>query len=153
MAAFCTTCCGRLPATRLSYGPTLIAEVSIRPFAADDLPRLQTIREAAFCPVFQSFRGLTGAAIASLAFAAANEEQAALLERLCRPDPGQLVFVAERASEIVGFVCVSLNRESLIGEIGLNAVDPSHAGKGIGTQLYEFDARAEHAAGDGRHWR
>ena len=48
------------------------------------------------------------------------------------------MFVAIAAGEIVGFVTISLNRASRIGEIGLNAVDPSHARQGIGTRLYAF---------------
>jgi GNAT superfamily N-acetyltransferase len=48
------------------------------------------------------------------------------------------MFVATVAGEIVGFVAMSLNRATRIGEIGLNAVDPSHARQGIGTQLYAF---------------
>ncbi len=39
---------------------------------------------------------------------------------------------------IVGFVSVRLNVETRVGEIGLNAVDPAHAGKGIGSAMYEF---------------
>ena len=53
----------------------------IRPFQQADLPTLQKIREAAFAPVFASFRKLVGEEIAQVAFAAAEEEQAALLDK------------------------------------------------------------------------
>jgi GNAT superfamily N-acetyltransferase len=103
------------------------------------LPRLQEIRAAAFQPVFQSFRDIVGEALAARPFATADAEQAALLDQLCRPDSSHRIFVAiTAAEEIVGFVAVSLNRATQIGEIGLNAVDPSHAGQGIGTRLYAF---------------
>jgi ribosomal protein S18 acetylase RimI-like enzyme len=39
---------------------------------------------------------------------------------------------------IVGFVSFSLDQTKRIGEIGLNAVHPDHAGQGIGTMLYDF---------------
>ena len=39
---------------------------------------------------------------------------------------------------IVGFVSFSLHAEKRIGEIGLNAVLPDHAGQGVGTSMYEF---------------
>jgi GNAT superfamily N-acetyltransferase len=116
----------------------LTVELTIRPFVAGDLPRLQAIRGAAFQPVFQSFRHIVGEAIAARAFATADAEQAALLDQLCRPDSSHRVFVALIAPEIVGFTAISLNRATRIGEIGLNAVDPSHAQQGIGTRLYAF---------------
>lgn len=31
-----------------------------------------------------------------------------------------------------------LNRDTKVGEIGLNAIDPAHAGKGLGTGMYDF---------------
>jgi predicted N-acetyltransferase YhbS len=116
----------------------LTVDLTIRPFAAGDLPRLQEIRAAAFGPIFASFREIVGAAIAELAFTTADAEQAALLESLCRPDSSYQVFVALDAPEIVGFVLVSLNRAARIGEIGLNAVDPSRAGQRVGERLYAF---------------
>ena len=39
---------------------------------------------------------------------------------------------------VIGFVTFSLNPKKKIGEIGLNAVHPEHAGQGVGTALYEF---------------
>ena len=116
----------------------MTAEVSIRPFEARDLPRLQEIREEAFRPIFQSLREMTGPEIAAIALANEESEQTTLLNDICKPDARDKVFVAEVGSEIVGFMAVSLNDEKKVGEIGLNAVHPAHAGKGIGTQLYAF---------------
>ena len=42
---------------------------------------------------------------------------------------------------------VRLNHETKVGEIGLNAVDPSHTGKGIGTAMYEFSVARMKEAG------
>lgn len=75
--------------------------VVIRPVRADDHSRLEEIRQAAFAPVFASFRTILGGVV-------------------------------------VGFVSVQLNRDTRVGEIGLNAVHPDHAGKGIGTAMYDF---------------
>lgn len=44
----------------------------------------------------------------------------------------------KRSGETVGFVSVSANQNEEVGEIGLNAVDPDHAGQGLGSQLYAF---------------
>lgn len=113
-------------------------ELIIRPFAPEDLPALQRIRQAAFEPVFRSFRDIVGERIYAIALTDADSEQAELLESLAKPGPEQQLFVAATDSGIVGFVSWSLNLEKRIGEIGLNAVHPDHAGLGIGTRLYEF---------------
>jgi GNAT superfamily N-acetyltransferase len=44
-------------------------------------------------------------------------------------------------------VAVQMNRETEVGEIGPNAVDPTHAGQGIGTAMYEFALADMRAAG------
>lgn len=110
----------------------------IRPFAPEDLPALQDIREAAYRPVFASFRRIVGEAIAPAAFAGAEQEQAEYLEKICSPDSDREVYVAERNSKIVGFFSLALNGASKIGEIDLNAVAPDHQGAGIGTVMYAF---------------
>ena len=109
---------------------------SLRPFKPDDLPALQRIRQAAFQPVFQSFRTLVGEQIYALALVESDAEQATLLDDLCRARPEQ-VLVAELGERVVGFVSFTLDLEKRIGEIGLNAVHPDHAGQGIGTRMYQ----------------
>jgi GNAT superfamily N-acetyltransferase len=99
---------------------------------------MQQLRQAAFKPVFQSFRELVGEDVYALSLSTADNEQADHLTRLCRPESQQQVFVALIDHHIVGFVSFSLNPEKLTGEIGLNAVHPDHAGQGIGTTLYQF---------------
>ncbi|MGH6735223.1 MAG: GNAT family N-acetyltransferase [Methyloceanibacter sp.] len=116
----------------------MTSELVIRPFAADDLPRLQEVRAAAFSPIFESFRTIVGEAISARAFDTADADQAALLDGICRPGSTHRVFVALMDSEIVGFVSLTLDQAKRTGEIGLNAVHPSHARQGIGTQLYAF---------------
>ncbi len=119
----------------------------IRPFQQADLPTLQKIREAAFAPVFASFRKLVGEEIAQVAFAAAEEEQAALLDKYCAPNSGREVYVAERGGEIAGFCAVALDGKTGIGEIDLNAVRPDLQGAGIGEALYAFALRRMKEAG------
>jgi GNAT superfamily N-acetyltransferase len=112
-------------------------DLIIRPFEPGDLPALQRIREAAFEPVFRSFRAIVGEEIAALAFAQADAEQAKLLDGICGADSGHHVLVVETGSEIVGFVSFTIDAGKRMGEIGLNAVHPEHAGRGIGTVMYE----------------
>jgi GNAT superfamily N-acetyltransferase len=114
------------------------AGLLIRPFDQADRLRLQEILEAAFAPVFASFRNIVGEEIAAIAFAAAEKEQAELLDKLCAPESGRELYVAERHGEIAGFCAVSFDRETMIGEIDLNAVHPDHQGEGLGERIYAF---------------
>ena len=111
---------------------------AIRPFEPGDLPAMQRVREAAFAPVFQSVREIVGEQIAALALADADAEQAKLLDDICAADSGHQVLVVTIGDEIVGFVSFTTDAAKCTGEIGLNAVHPDHAGRGIGTDMYEY---------------
>lgn len=113
-------------------------EFSLRPAKTEDLARLEKMRESAFAPVFASFRSLLGEEIYNLAQAREDEAQGALLASFLEPASPWEVYVAEQDGFAVGFVSVRLDAEKKVGEIGLNAVDPAFAGKGIGTAMYEF---------------
>ncbi len=97
---------------------------------------MQRVRQAAFAPVFRSFREIVGERVAALAFAQADAEQARLLDGLCGAGSGHRLLVAETGGAVVGFVSFSVDAEKRTGEIGLNAVHPDHAGRGIGTKMY-----------------
>ncbi len=56
------------------------------------------------------------------------------------------VYVVEDAGALVGFIVTIMDCKRKIGEIGLNAVDPGHQGKGIGKMMYAF------ALNDLRKW-
>jgi GNAT superfamily N-acetyltransferase len=109
---------------------------SLRPFEPSDLAALQRIRKAAFAPVFQSFRDIVGPTIAAVTFARADAEQAALLDDVCAAGSAHQVLVAEAGGVTLGFVAFTLDPKSRIGEIGLNAVHPDHAGRGLGSWMY-----------------
>jgi GNAT superfamily N-acetyltransferase len=114
-----------------------VSAPSIRPFQPLDLPALQHIRQAAFEPVFRSFREIVGAEIADVAFTHAEAEQAKLLDDICAAGSGHHVFVVTVGGDIVGFVSFTTDAERRVGEIGLNAVHPDHAGRGLGTWMYQ----------------
>ena len=119
----------------------------IRAYAPSDLPLLQSIRAAAFAPVFASFRAIVGPEIAALGLATAETEQAALLNAIAKPDSGYTIAVAEAGGVIAGFVSWKPNIAPGIGEITLNAVHPDHGGKGIGTALYNHALATLKSAG------
>jgi len=119
----------------------------MRPASAVDLPSMDAIREAAFAPIFASFRSILGDEIYNLAQARDDRAQGELLSSMLAPDSGWEVFAAEQAGAVVGFVSIRMNHETRVGEIGLNAVHPEHAGKGLGTAMYEFAAARMKNAG------
>ncbi|MBP6011851.1 MAG: GNAT family N-acetyltransferase [Alphaproteobacteria bacterium] len=109
--------------------------ISIRPFAPADALRLERILTDAFVPVFASFRAIVGREIAAVALANAEAEQRSLLASLCEPTPDSKAFVATRDGDVVGFACVKLDRAQTMGEVVLDAVAPTEAGRGAGTAL------------------
>ncbi len=109
----------------------------VRPFEPGDLPTMQRVREAAFEPVFRSFRRMVGEEIAAVAFAHADAEQATLLDGVRAAASGHHALVATVGGEVVGFVTFTIDAGKRTGEIGLNAVHPDHAGSGIGTAMYD----------------
>ncbi len=113
-------------------------QTSIRPVRSSDAERLQEIRAAAFAPVFASFRSILGDAIYETAQQHEDDAQEEMLTSLLAEDSNAEMFVVESGAEVVGFMAVHLDAEKYIGEIGLNAVHPSAAGQGIGTQMYDF---------------
>ncbi|WP_053233926.1 GNAT family N-acetyltransferase [Sandaracinus amylolyticus] len=113
-------------------------DLSFSRAGAEHLPRFEQIRAAAFAPVFASFRAILGDELYELVQARDDAAQPALLASMLQPDSGWEVYAAQRAAIVVGFVSVRLDPTTKVGEIGLNAVDPDHAGHGIGTAMYDF---------------
>jgi ribosomal protein S18 acetylase RimI-like enzyme len=122
-------------------------EILIRPVAPQDAPLLQATRAAAFAPIFASFRAILGDEIYGVAQERDDRAHGALLDSLLASESGWEVYVAERDDEVIGFVSVRLDPATRIGEIGLNAVHPRHAGNGVGTALYEFALERMRQAG------
>jgi ribosomal protein S18 acetylase RimI-like enzyme len=112
-------------------------ELSIRRARDSDAAQLEDVRRAAFAPVFASFRALLGEEISQVTQIRDDQEQAEYLNSLFEPDSGWELYVAEQGGVVVGFVSVQLNGQTFIGEIGLNAVHPDHAGAGIGSKMYD----------------
>ncbi|GAB5481082.1 MAG: GNAT family N-acetyltransferase [Parasphingorhabdus sp.] len=110
----------------------------IRPFREIDLSQMHDVRDAAFAPIYQSFRTILGGAeLARIIYGNGEDEQGAYLDRICLPDSGHYVLVATNEEKIIGFCGGSLDTKSRIGTLGLNAVHPNFTDRGVGTGLYE----------------
>lgn len=121
--------------------------VVMRPADAEDLPQLEAIRQAAFVPIFASFRSILGEEIYELAQATEDRAQDELLASAIAPESGWQVHAAEADGTLIGFILIQLNQDTNVGEIGLNAVHPEHAGRGIGTAMYNFAIATMKATG------
>lgn len=108
---------------------------------------LHDIRNAAFKPVFRSFRNLVGKDIAAIALKNAEAEQGAFLDTICNKDSAHTVFVAERGDKLVGFCSISFDQDTKVGEIDLNAVLPSHQGEGVGAAMFDHALKLMREAG------
>jgi len=115
-----------------------LRELDFRLARPQDAPRLQQIRAAAFAPIFSSFRVLLGDEIYDLAQRREDEAQADLLASLIAGGPPWQLYVASEGEDLVGFVAVRIDHETGCGEIGLSAVDPAAAGRGVGTAMYDY---------------
>ena len=118
-----------------------------RAFDPTDLSAMQALRRAAFELVFRSFRDIVGPEIAACAFAGADAEQAKLLDDICATQSTHHVRVAVHGGSVVGFVSFSVDVATRVGEVGLTAVHPDVAGRGIGTRMVEEVLREMKALG------
>jgi ribosomal protein S18 acetylase RimI-like enzyme len=106
---------------------------TIRPFQAQDLPRLQEITSETFGPVSidKNMERLLGA------FGPGDwkSRKVAAIAEDCRIQPdGVFVAVAEDGS-VTGYVTTRINPASGIGWIPNLAVDPAYQGQGLGRAL------------------
>lgn len=115
-------------------------KVSFRQSIKSDLPVLEEIRQKAFTPVFDAFRSILGDQIYFLVQEPEDTKQSQLLSDMFLPETVWQTYVVELSGEVVGFVSIRMDADSKVGEIGLNAVHPDHAGQGIGTAMYKFAA-------------
>lgn len=121
--------------------------IMFRKANSDDHEALEHLRAEAFRPVFASFKRILGEEIYELAQRREDEEQVNLLAAMFSVKSEWRLYVAEVEDELVGFVSFKTNPETTVGEIGLNAVKPAFAGKGIGTAMYDFAHAEMKAAG------
>lgn len=112
--------------------------MSFRQAELADLAELEEIRRLAFAPIFASFRSILGEDLYVLAQEAEDRTQGNMLLAALKPGEDWQMYVAEYEQKSVGFIQIKMERQTLMGEIELNAVHPDYTGRGIGTQMYDF---------------
>jgi len=123
------------------------SNIQLVPATKEDLDALERIRQKAFAPVFDSFRTILGDTIYEHAQRAEDEEQADVLVALFGEDSVWENWKLLFDGNIAGFVSIRLDVPTRVGEIGLNAVDPAYAKRGLGTHMYQFAVRRMKEAG------
>jgi ribosomal protein S18 acetylase RimI-like enzyme len=113
-------------------------ELQIRPFESEDIETILDIAVAAWQPVFESTREIVGGELYDLIYADPDARKRRSVAAQCAANSPTLVWVAELRGQIAGFVTLDMNSDTLVGEIGNNAVSPAHQHQGIGTQMYDF---------------
>lgn len=120
---------------------------TFRKVQPSDLARLDQIRRAAFAPIFDGFHAMVGEDIAAVALVHEEDDQRRDFADMCAGSEDNQVYVACTGGQIVGFVTVMLDPERSMGEIGVNAVDPAHGNRGIGTSMFTFALERMREAG------
>lgn len=112
--------------------------VEIREFRATDLEKILDIAVAAWQPVFESSRSIVGDELFETVYGDPDERKRAQVTLACSDDNPTVVWVAETDGEVAGFITMTMNHQTLVGEIGNNAVSPEFQHQGIGTMMYDY---------------
>jgi ribosomal protein S18 acetylase RimI-like enzyme len=110
---------------------------TIRSFESRDFARVHDICVRAFTPIHEGFERELGPEIFEHQYSGWQERYADDLRKLTA-DPATMIHVVEDAGNVLAFVTTVVDPQRRFGEIGLNAVDPAHQGRGIGKTMYAF---------------
>jgi len=113
-----------------------MSDVVIRELEPGDVEAAVAIAVAAWEPIYAQFRQILGDECFAAAYPDCLEGKARQVRNACEPDSRAMVAVAEKESEVVGFITFYADVRPGVGEIGNNAVRPDHRGQGIGSTMY-----------------
>ena len=119
------------------YGKLDVVNVQIRRYGSVDEEPVVALSLRAWTSVFASVENVLGAEI----FRRLHRDWRADQDKAVRSvlaDPAMKLWVAEAANGLAGFVAAKLDRDRLVGEIYMLAVDPAAQEQGIGTALTEM---------------
>ena len=111
---------------------------AIRPYRPADQEVVVELAIRAWGPVFASLERVLGREMFRRLHGDRWEDFQREAVRGVLADPGMNVQVADCEASVAGFVATQVDRERLIGEIVMVAVDPGWQGRGFGGALTEF---------------
>ncbi len=115
-----------------------LKEIEIQIAHEADLNAMEEVRKKAFKPIFESFRNILGDIVYETAQQAEDSAQGELLPSYFKPESVWKTWKVVLQHRIIGFMALRCDRQSKVGEIGLNAIDPDYGGMGVGTRVYQF---------------
>ena len=107
-------------------------QLSIETATLDDLDQLESIRQEAFKPVFESFKNILGSIVYEHAQLPEDLQQKEMLKEMFQQSSVWSVYALRETGKLIGFVSLRTDSASMVCEIGLNAIHPDYAGKGYG---------------------
>jgi GNAT superfamily N-acetyltransferase len=114
------------------------SNVVIREVQPGEVETIARIAAAAWAPIYETARRMTGEALFAATHPAGLEGKADQVRRACRERGSGRVRLAEKDGCIVGFITYWPDEKTGIGEIGNNAVAPAYQGQGVGGVMYEY---------------
>lgn len=110
----------------------------IRPYKADDLDTIIDIGNGAYQYIYANFRQIYGDELFEFLY---PDEKTKTMKGLqikdfCEKYPDS-VYICEEEGRIVGFIQFIAEKDTKIGVVWDNAVDPDWRHKGIGQQMYK----------------
>jgi hypothetical protein len=94
----------------------------IRPVTSHDVPALVELSLLAWAPVFASFRHVLGSTIYALVYPDWQAQQREVVMKACAEGADTVVWVAEMAGTVVGFIAYILQHGTKTGVVDLLAV-------------------------------
>lgn len=110
-------------------------DVQLREAHDDDMDALVELSLLAWAPVFDSFRQIMGPVVFPLVYPDWQQIQQQTVRTLCTARADVVVWVAEAAGKVVGFIVCEMKPGTKTGEVMLLAVHPDYQNDGIGTEL------------------
>ena len=107
----------------------------IRLMAVPDIERCVSFGIESFRPVFASFERLYGTALFNALRPDWEKTQSTYIREAVNADEKETWVSVDEAQQVTGFVVLTTNEASGLGEIELMAVDPERQGEGIGKAL------------------
>ena len=108
----------------------------IRPYKKHDLPAITDIANRAWQDIYDMFEETYGHELFRALTPDRQTCKGAQIHHQAVHHP-EWIYVCEDGGSIVGFVTFSLDRDTGVGQIGNNAVDPARRGKGYAQLMYQ----------------
>ncbi len=123
-----------------------MSEPTFRAVEEADIPEVRRIAAAAWTPIYGHWRELMGEDLFARQYPGDRlKNKADQVESHFRSHP-EWIFVVEFEGKVVGF-CTYVLRDSGVGEIGNNAIDPEYQGRGLGSAMHRECLRRMREAG------